>query len=262
MSSIPTNRPILGIVGGLGGLASAEFLRTIYEENPSDPESDGPVCFLQSDPDFPDRTQAILDEDDRGLPEQLARSLETLRALGASRTVICCITLHNFLPKVDRALSASVISLVDLIIEGIKANAQRHLVLGTTGSKVAGILARQPGWGAVEEFVVFPNDEEQSVLHSMLYDLKRSPVRADQLFYLDEVRRAHGASRVIAGCTEVHLLHKASLSFPETPHISFEDPLMRLAQNLDSYLIQKRLAAIRTVDGADHPAGEKESAIV
>ena len=43
----------LGILGGMGPLASAEFLKTLYECFPYEREQDAPVCLLVSDPTFP-----------------------------------------------------------------------------------------------------------------------------------------------------------------------------------------------------------------
>ena len=44
----------------MGPLASAEFLKTIYEFNFSRTEKDAPAFVLYSDPSVPDRTEAIL----------------------------------------------------------------------------------------------------------------------------------------------------------------------------------------------------------
>ncbi|MCB1034320.1 MAG: hypothetical protein KDD47_10865, partial [Acidobacteria bacterium] len=53
-------RPVWGIVGGLGPLASAEFLLTIYEQYTDVAEQEMPVCLVISDPTFPDRTTRFL----------------------------------------------------------------------------------------------------------------------------------------------------------------------------------------------------------
>ncbi len=50
----------LGILGGMGALASAELLYTVYRLNTTEPEQGSPVCLLYSDPSIPDRTGAIL----------------------------------------------------------------------------------------------------------------------------------------------------------------------------------------------------------
>ena len=49
-------RTILGILGGMGPLASAEFVRSVYELNVQTKEQASPVCVLYSDPTIPDRT--------------------------------------------------------------------------------------------------------------------------------------------------------------------------------------------------------------
>ncbi len=41
---------LLGILGGMGPSASAEFLKTIYEYGISDLEQRSPACSLYSDP--------------------------------------------------------------------------------------------------------------------------------------------------------------------------------------------------------------------
>ena len=76
---------ILGILGGMGPLASAEFLRTVYDLNITHPEQDSPSCVLLSDPTVPDRTQAILDGSTDEILARLCRALEALSSMGAER---------------------------------------------------------------------------------------------------------------------------------------------------------------------------------
>ena len=51
---------VLGVVGGLGPLVSAEFLKAIYEHTSWTREQDAPRVLLYSDPTFVDRTTALL----------------------------------------------------------------------------------------------------------------------------------------------------------------------------------------------------------
>ena len=55
-------KPVLGVLGGMGGLASAEFVKTIYELSGAEShlEQDEPALVMYSDPAFPDRTEAFL----------------------------------------------------------------------------------------------------------------------------------------------------------------------------------------------------------
>src|SRR4051794_23649290 len=76
---------VLGIVGGLGPLASAEFLKTIYKQSPREREQEAPRVLLYSDPTFLDRTEALLNGSDSQLLDQLVEALTRLRHIGASR---------------------------------------------------------------------------------------------------------------------------------------------------------------------------------
>src|SRR5689334_6778827 len=53
-------REVWGVLGGLGPLASAEFLATIYEHADASEEQRLPAVLLFSDPAIPDRTEALL----------------------------------------------------------------------------------------------------------------------------------------------------------------------------------------------------------
>ena len=132
----------LGILGGLGPLASAEFLKTIYEFNMTDLEQQSPICILYSDPTFPDRTDAILSGADDLLVNLLIESLEKLFHLGVSKVVIVCVTIHYFLPKVPAPFRKKIISLVDLIVKEILATDQKHLLLCTNATVKTGIFQK------------------------------------------------------------------------------------------------------------------------
>lgn len=82
---------LLGILGGMGPLASAEFLKTIYEYGISDLEQRSPACILYSDPTLPDRTQAIVNGEEALLASALVNALDMLVHLGASK----CDRLHH-----------------------------------------------------------------------------------------------------------------------------------------------------------------------
>ncbi|HSK80880.1 MAG TPA: aspartate/glutamate racemase family protein [Thermoanaerobaculia bacterium] len=76
----------IGILGGMGPLASAEFLGTLYRAN-----IDAPVCVMISDPTVPDRTERILRGDTGELAERLASTLAELAMMGADAIVIACV---------------------------------------------------------------------------------------------------------------------------------------------------------------------------
>jgi aspartate racemase len=78
----------LGILGGMGPLASAAFLDSVYRLNTTEPEQRSPVCVVLSDPTFPDRTAAILKGETGPLTARLAAALDRLIGMGADRILV------------------------------------------------------------------------------------------------------------------------------------------------------------------------------
>ncbi|HEX6902856.1 MAG TPA: aspartate/glutamate racemase family protein [Thermoanaerobaculia bacterium] len=199
---------VLGILGGMGPLASAEFLDTIYKLNITGPEQTAPVCLLHSDPTFPDRTKAILSGDVRELTRRLENALERLAAAGADRIVIACITVHHVLPELPDELRARVISLLDLVIEEVLRSPRPLLLLATDGTLAAGVFERQERWGLIAPQVGFLDAADQRTLHDWIYRLKERHHPRECMEWLDSLPAKYGKEGFIFGCTELHIVHK------------------------------------------------------
>jgi aspartate racemase len=201
-----TDRPVLGVVGGLGPLASAEFLKTIYERSLAGREQEAPIVMLLSDPTHPDRTTEFLRQSHETLLRRLIESLCSLRELRASRVVICCITYHYLLPRVPRELRERVISLLDVIFDRIVNVRKKHLLFCTNGTRKMQLFETHERWSEAKEFFVLPNDEDQEAIHELIYGHIKSNRPVHTLRPAFEAMMAkYEVDRFIAGCTEIHL---------------------------------------------------------
>lgn len=199
---------LLGVLGGLGPLASAEFLKTIYEHGRGGREQESPRVILYSDPTFPDRTEACLSGAVGPLLEKLVDSLTRLHRLGATRVVICCVTMHHLLPALPRDLRERVVSLLDVIFDGVLAGGEPQLLLCTTGAREMRIFERHESWQLAAGLFVTPDDDDQREVHRMIYRIKQGgDVRREALF-VESLLGKYGVASFIAGCTEIHLLTK------------------------------------------------------
>lgn len=146
--TLATNRRtknILGVLGGMGPVASAEFVRTIYSYHHGRPEQEAPVVMLYSDPTFPDRTEAVSSRSDHLLLKKLVESLTQLCELGASEIVVCCVTSHYLLTKLPHHLRSKILSLVDAIFAGLLRTEKKHLLMCTNGTRRSGLFENHPG---------------------------------------------------------------------------------------------------------------------
>lgn len=225
----------LGVLGGMGPLASAEFLGTLYRLNLVEPEQETPHCVLLSDPTFPDRTEAILAGSTDLLAERLEQALRALLDHGADLIVIACMTIHYILPRVSEPLRRKVISLVDLMADEILALPRRRLLLATTGTRIARIFESHERWPQIENWVAFPDDADQLALHQWIYRLKSGASGEECLDWIDTLADRYEVEGLLFGCTELHLLHRLLASRPPGP-ADVIDPLCTAARNIKKML--------------------------
>lgn len=225
----------LGILGGMGPLASAEFLGTLYRLNLVEPEQETPSCILLSDPTFPDRTEAILAGSTDILAERLEQALRDLIDHGADLIVIACMTIHHVLPRVSGPLRRKVISLLDLLADETLATPRRRLLLATTGTRTARIFESHERWTQIENWSAFPDDGDQRTLHEWIYRLKGGASGEECLHWIDTLADRYEVQGFLFGCTELHLLHRHLATRPPGP-TDVIDPLWTAARDVRKLL--------------------------
>ncbi|MBE9065562.1 aspartate/glutamate racemase family protein [Leptolyngbya cf. ectocarpi LEGE 11479] len=225
----------------MGPLASAEFLKTIYEYSlTGESEQESPRVVVYSDPTLPDRTQILLSGESEPLLSKLIEALHQLSELKARRIIICCVTSHYLLAKLPADLQERIICLVDIILSNIIEQKKKHLLLCTTGTRRLKIFSQHPLWGQAKEYIILPDDSDQQTVHNMIYQIKTNGISIPVAYQHAEcLAMKYNADSVIAGCTELHLLSKFSINGGEFQakqdiQITFFDPLVHIAQSLAS----------------------------
>jgi aspartate racemase len=218
----------LGVLGGLGPLASVEFLRTVYEQSAGRSEQEMPHVVLVSDPTTPDRTLELLK--DPASPALLAafeRGLTSLLRLDVDEIVVCCVTIHALLPAVRPELRSKVVSLIDIAVDAAMRSRERFLLVGTLGTSRLRIFESHAGWPRIADRVVLPEARDAERIHDWIYRLKagddvRTIAAALETFCSDQ-----GLGGFIAGCTEMHLVSRCLGRL--SSRISAIDPLHLVA---------------------------------
>lgn len=231
---------LLGILGGMGPLASAEFLRTIYEFNIVKPEQKAPACILYSEPRFPDRTEAILMGSDVMLIKHLIEAFEKFESLGVSKIVIACITIHYFLPKIPLHMQEKVINLIDVTIEEVLNIKEKHLLLCTHGTIQAKIFQTNKKWNFFKDYILFPIEDEQNKIHNLIYKIKEENTKEALIVYenyLETLSNKYKINNFIAACTEFHIVNKYMMNSDNfNKKYSIIDPLLLIAKNIDKLI--------------------------
>jgi aspartate racemase len=199
---------ILGILGGVGPRASAEFLKTIYEHSLGEREQNSPRVLMYSDPSFPDRTETFLTGDCDVLLKKLIAALNSLRSQGVSRIVICCVTIHYLLPRLPEDLRTQITSLIDVVLAEVRRSQKKHLLICTKGARRLKIFQGHPQWELSKDYLLLPDESDQESIHYLIYQIKRNEDIKKLLPFVDTLLAKYKVDSFVAGCTEMHVLAK------------------------------------------------------
>jgi len=224
---------IFGILGGIGPLASAEFLRTIYDYNLGVREQEAPLVVMYSDPSFLDRTEAILRGSHDILLTQLVEALNVLRELRVSRIVICCFTVHYLLPRLPDELRKLVTSLLDVVFAHVARHPKRRLLICTNGARRMELFQTHSQWELTKDNFVLPVESDQLLIHELIYQIKKNQDVRRLIPTLEKLLLKYEVDSFVAGCTELHLLAKHQIfSNGDQRRYSCIDPLTIIAREL------------------------------
>jgi aspartate racemase len=198
---------VLGVLGGMGPAATADFLAKLVAATPAEADQDHLPVIAQSIPTIPDRSRAILGDGPSPLPA-LSAGLARLRTAGATLAVMPCNTAHFWFDALADELP--MLHIVDAIVAAL---VRRGIaggpigLLATGGTIAAGIYPRRLAGTAFTILSPPPEDQATCV---------EAAIRAVKAGRLDEARRAlhpavgrlraRGVQATVLGCTELPLV--------------------------------------------------------
>ena len=111
-----SNGLVLGMLGGMGPAATAEFMRLITEKAPALCDQEHPCVIVYSDTSIPNRTDFILGRgQDPSL--KLLEGLNKLLSWGADLLAVTCNTSHYYFNTFPTDIKNKLISIIDETIE-------------------------------------------------------------------------------------------------------------------------------------------------
>lgn len=206
----------LGILGGMGPLATVEFMQKIISRTPAHNDQQHIPMLVSNNPQIPDRTAYLVDNGEDPFPA-LKQGMEQLQQAGAECIVMPCNTAHYWYPRLTELCHVHTISIIDSVVnEAQKRQYSTVGILATTATMMAGMyqtkLAQQH-IGSVET-----TESEQQAVMDGIYAVKAGNVEHGKQLMLPvfEAMLERGAEAVIFGCTEIPVaLAEQSLKSPQ-----------------------------------------------
>ncbi len=227
----------LGILGGMGPAASAEFITRLIQQTPATKDQDHIPFVLWNEPRIPDRSTSMRNGDDNPL-SYLVDGIQALKYTGCDLIVIPCNTAHFWHHELVK-LNVPIIHIVDSVADALRDVNVVNTKIGIMGTQATvefGLyqyMLTKLGWDCI-----VPSKKEMDTLVQPSIDLiKGGKVEQARLMLMTVVKSLieRGANAVVLGCTEIPLAIR-EVEENGIPIVNSIDSLVKsVMKSLDKY---------------------------
>ncbi len=206
----------LGIIGGLGPMASAYLLQLIIEMTDAKTDQDHLDVIVFDRPNVPDRTAHILDPQKPSPLPSMKKTAQTLESLGAGVLCAPCVTSHYFYRQLAESVSVPFLNMVEETTGELRAAGKGKVgIMATTGTVSTGLFQKSFSENGLE--AVLPSEAGQRLVMSLIYDDIKAgkPVDPNKFRAVRDELFGAGCGCIVLGCTELSLVKKTSNLGPE-----------------------------------------------
>lgn len=208
-----------GILGGMGTLATTNFLVEMNKRYFPENDQDYFNYILMNHADIPDRTEYILDPTKPNPVECVIEDVHMLNQLKPEFIIMPCNTIHYFFDDIQKETDIPILNMIDLTVEYISEHYKSVRKVGlfaTEGTLQSGIYENallEKGYHAV-----LPERVLQDKINKLIYYYikERSNLFFPLYYEILKDFQTCGADIVLLGCTEVSLMnsHDEQLCYP------------------------------------------------
>ena len=202
----------IGIVGGMGPLATCDLFKKIVEITDAACDQDHVRVCIDSNTEISDRTAAILSGGKNPVPE-MVKSAVRLQGMGADVLIMPCNTAHYFYNQIVPFVDTPFLNMLEETAKEIKRRGIKKVgLLATDGTCQSGVYKTVFDAAGIE--MLSPSPVGQQAVMDVIYKgVKAGNLSIDLSGFnkaMDELFEA-GAEVLVLGCTELpvafELLH-------------------------------------------------------
>lgn len=192
----------LGILGGMGPLASKVFYERIIKNTQAHGDNDHIDIMLLSHASIPDRTRLILQNADPSqLLAKVKEDLKVFESYGVSNIAAACNTFHYFLDQVQEMTAIPFINMVEETAKEAASKGKTVTVFATKGSLKTKVYDKYlEKYGLVHKKV---NVNIENELMNIIYGVKATNNIKSERFNQILAASIYKGSIPIIACTEL-----------------------------------------------------------
>ena len=196
---------MLGILGGMGPSATADFFTKLVAMTPAGCDQEHVPLLLSCLPQTPDRSAAILGAGPSPLP-YLLLGLRRLIDAGALAIVVPCNSCHHWFDELQAASPAPILHIADAAIAALPEDSRPVALLATRGALQSGFYQRRLEARARTWWRPDPDSGQKAVDDAIAAIKRADPAAAGEAMRaVWQQCAAAGVGTAIMGCTEIPL---------------------------------------------------------
>ncbi len=200
---------LLGIIGGLGPMATAYFLEQLIQMTDVSCDQEHIPMIIYNLPSIPDRTKHILglSKEDPSIP--MIEAGRKLVGDGVEEIAIPCITASYYHGAIQTALGVPVLNGIRQAGEYLAQRGVKRVgVMATDGTVTCRLFDRELTELGIE--CIYPEESFQKDVMHLIYENVKAG-RAIEMDRFDRVvdhLRQQGVERILLGCTELSVIKR------------------------------------------------------
>jgi len=198
---------IIGILGGMGPLATVKFFEKIVLNTKASKDQDHPKIIVVNNTKIPDRTDGILLKGSSPLDE-LIKSAQLLEKSGADFIVMPCNTAHYYYKEITNNINIPFYNMLSETLKYIKDKYGNEKIglLATTGTVKSKVYETEAEKLRID--LELPNEHQQQKIMDYIYDIKKNDFSSklgEFLSVIEDMKKS-GIKAFIFGCTELSVV--------------------------------------------------------
>ena len=223
-----SEKKMLGVIGGMGPLATKLFYEMIIEKTDAKTDQDNVDMLILSDASMPDRTGAILSGATGPVRDRMLRDANILKNAGCSAVAVTCNTAHYFVDMIEEEADIKFIHMIRETAKELQKRfeGKRVAILATDGTIKTELYQREMIKYGVEPYAP-PEEIQKKVMHTIYGLIKQNKPADWKLWDSIEIGCLDGGcDGAVLACTELSVVRK-QLSLSKSFYV---DPMEVLAE--------------------------------
>lgn len=202
-------RNLLGVIGGVGPLATAYFMERVITFTDAGVDQEHIDMIVLNHCSIPDRTAYILDNTMPNPLPELADDVKRLEQMGVKFIVTPCNTAHYFYNDLVRISNTPILNMIEETASVLKRQGSCNVgIMATKGTIKTGLFQDALRRKGIDTVIL--DDVHQGYITSIIFDSVKANKRVDmnKFYQVVEYFKARGCDRIILGCTELSVVKR------------------------------------------------------